>query len=63
MSYPNMRDKTKVAAPSRHAEKVRVIAEGIFDQGERTTVLEFVDKCEKAERTQRGRIPARSEAR
>jgi hypothetical protein len=43
-----MRDKIKAAAPNCGAEKVRVIAEGIFDKGERTTVLEFVDECEKA---------------
>ena len=29
------------------ANKVREIAAGIFDQGERETVLRFVDECEK----------------
>ena len=48
-----MRDKIKAATPNRSAEKVRVIAEGIFDKGERTTVLEFVDECERATHIQR----------
>jgi hypothetical protein len=63
VSYSNMRDKIKVAAPNCSAEKVRVIAEGIFDNGERATVLEFVDECEKATRAQKGKFPARSGAR
>jgi hypothetical protein len=42
-----MRNKIKVATPNRGAEKVRVIAQGIFDKAERATVLKFVDACEK----------------
>ncbi len=29
------------------ANEVRKIARGIFDEGERQTVLDFVDECEK----------------
>lgn len=31
----------------RRADEVRKIAQGIFDKGERRSLLEFVDDCEK----------------
>jgi hypothetical protein len=42
----------------RRANEVREIAAGIFDEGERETVLRFVDDCEKRGGHPPGRKPA-----
>ena len=36
-----------LAAFLRRANEVRLVAQGIFDNGERAAVLKFVDDCEK----------------
>ena len=42
-----MQNKGTIAEFHRRADKVRKIAEGIFDKTERRTLLRFVDDCEK----------------
>jgi hypothetical protein len=54
-----MQDKTSAAHFGRQAERIRTIAEGIFDKRERNTLLKFVKDSEKLAarslRTQRAR--------
>lgn len=45
---------------NRLANEVRKIAASIFDNGERETVLRFVDDCEKWVGQPSGRRPAQS---
>jgi hypothetical protein len=54
---PDMRDKDSVAEFGRRADKVRKIAEGIFDKTERRFLLKFVGDCEKlaAEKARKAR--------
>lgn len=44
---PDMQDKDFVAEFGRRADKVREIAEGIFDKTERRFLLKFVADCQK----------------
>jgi len=42
-----MRDENERSDFLRRANKIRVIADGLFDHNERKDLLQFVDECEK----------------
>jgi hypothetical protein len=42
-----MQAKEKIEEFQDRADKVREIARGVFDKGERRFILRFVDDCEK----------------